>query len=104
VSKLVPVIGPDRKVWRMVERDIAREMVANNEATWWNSCREVRLIAPSHRGASCNPSQALIERALDGSLVARIACESWKSEVHPGEVLKANRKQLLVGQPKLLPN
>jgi hypothetical protein len=91
VSKLVPVIGPDRKVWRMVERDIAREMVANYEATWWNSCREVRLIAPAHRGASCEPSQGLIERALDGSLAASIACESWAGEVLPGEVLKAQQ-------------
>ena len=65
------MIGPDRKVWGIVGRDVARQMVADGNATWWNGSRDVKLIAPELRGRSCMPGPGITERYVAATCSGR---------------------------------
>ena len=76
-----------------VNRDKRDEMLADYSAHSVNGGKALQLnrkLLSWRPGLSCKPSRALIERALDGSLSASIACESWAGEVLSAEKLKAS--------------
>jgi hypothetical protein len=79
-----------------VNRDTRDEMLADYRAHSVNGGKALQLNRKllSWRGSSCKPSRDLIERALDGSLVASVACESWAGEVLSAEKLKAQEPTL----------
>lgn len=56
------------EIVHVVQREDARTLVADGEATWINSCRAVRLTKAIFdlRGASCSMNAGIIEANADG--------------------------------------
>jgi hypothetical protein len=77
--------------------DDARRLVTNGEADSINRGKAIRLRTsskatteelPARPGESRKPNPALMQRALDGSLSASIACSSWAGRVVDAQRLR----------------
>jgi hypothetical protein len=60
-QKRVAIIGSSRVVIDEVDRKIARQMVADGEAVWWDGGWSIRLLVSGIRGKSAQPGQRSIE-------------------------------------------
>jgi hypothetical protein len=77
------------------DSDDARRLVINGDANRINRGKAIRLRTsseakelPARHGESRNPTPALMQRAVDGSLRASIACSSWAGRVVDAQTLR----------------
>ena len=103
-KKRVAIIGSGRAVINEVDRKVARQMVADGEAVWWNGGRSIRLLEEAQRiptssehlavvsgfrGKSAQPGQRSIERYAEARAAipddrpneASAAADCWAGKV-----------------------
>ena len=103
--RLVGVYEPDTDSFSIPDHQVegaeARRLVINGDADRINRGKAIRLRRSSkalplrtpktlRSGASASPTMELIERALDGSLSAGIACHSWAGSVVSSDRMRAS--------------
>ena len=88
-KKRVAVIGTGHAVIDQVDRKVARQMVADGEAVWWDGGWSIRLVMSGVRGKSAQPGQRSIESYTEASAAipddtpneTMAATECWAGKV-----------------------